>query len=121
MNEGNLPKKKPDYGGEVIVSWKPGGEQSEGAVTITPPKQLSTEDPEYRRDARRAKVQGRVVLWLVVTKQGTTDAIQIVKPVGAGLDEAAVAAVSEWKFEPATRNGQPVPLHVDVEVNFRLH
>ena len=62
---------------------------------------------------------GCVTTEVVDSKGNVTDA-QVVKPLGMGLDQNAVATVKTWKFKPALRNGTPVPVKVMVEVSFRL-
>lgn len=88
---------------------------------VTPPKAIYTPDPAYSEEARQAKYQGTVVLWTVIGKDGQVKRIVVTRRLGKGLDEAAVAAVRTWTFEPALRNGEPVPVQADVEVNFRLY
>jgi TonB family protein len=77
-------------------------------------------EPEYSEKARRAKLQGTVVLQCIVGVDGHVSQIEIKKPLGMGLDEQAVKAIQKWTFEPARHAGQPVPVLVSVEVNFRL-
>jgi TonB family protein len=84
------------------------------------PKVLSDPDPAYSDVARRAHYQGMVVLWLIVKPDGTPDKVRVQRSIGMGLDEAAIAAVKTWRFQPATRDGQPVPVMINVEVNFRI-
>jgi TonB family protein len=76
--------------------------------------------PAYSEEARKAKYQGNVVLWIVVDAQGNVTDARVVRPLGLGLDEKAVETVQTWKFKPAMRNGVPVPVRVSVEVFFRL-
>ena len=76
--------------------------------------------PPYSKEAREAKYQGTVVLWIVVDAEGNVSQVQVVKPLGLGLDEKAVQTVRTWKFKPAMRNAVPVAVHVSVEVSFRL-
>jgi TonB family protein len=78
-------------------------------------------EPAYTPQARHHKIEGTVVLWIVVDAQGNvTDAREVSKPLGEGLDEKAIETIKTWKFKPATRNGVPVPVRVIVEVHFRL-
>jgi periplasmic protein TonB len=88
---------------------------------IGAPKPISTPDPEYSEEARKAKYQGVVVLWLIVDQNGNPKQIKVERPLGMGLDQKAIEAVRKWKFEPATKDGQPVAVQINVEVNFRLY
>jgi TonB family protein len=67
------------------------------------------------------KFQGVATLSLVVDASGKPTDIQIQSPLGLGLDEKAVEAVSKWKFEPAKKDGKPVPVAIAVEVDFHLN
>jgi TonB family protein len=87
---------------------------------MSPPRPLQKVEPQYSEDARIAKYQGLVVLSIEVGTDGRTHAIQVREPAGLGLDEKAVEAVRNWRFAPATRDGQPVSVAATVEVNFRL-
>jgi len=87
---------------------------------ITRPKSIHTPDPTYSDEARNAKFQGTVVLWLIVGADGQVKKIAVIRSIGYGLDEKAVEAVTNWRFQPATKQGQPVPVEINVEVNFRL-
>ncbi len=88
---------------------------------VSAPKALYAPDPEYSEEARKAKYQGTVVLWLVVDASGRPQQIRIQRALGMGLDEKAIEAVKQWKFDPARRDGQAVPVMINVEVNFRLY
>jgi TonB family protein len=90
------------------------------AGDITAPKATSRTDPEYSEIARQLKLTGTAILSLVVDVSGSVRDIQVVQPLGAGLDEKAIAAVSQWKFDPATKDGKPVPVAISVEVDFRI-
>lgn len=102
-----------------------GGGINSGAVyrvggNVSAPKAIHAPDPEYSPEARQAHLQGKVVLWLVVGEDGKPRSIRVVRRIGYGLDERAVAAVNTWTFQPAKRDGQPVPVQINVEVNFKL-
>lgn len=87
---------------------------------VSAPRVKSAPDPHYSREARHAHVQGMVVLWMVVGVDGRVHNVKVARPLGYGLDEEAVKAVQKWRFEPARRKGKPVPVQINVEVNFRL-
>lgn len=88
---------------------------------VSAPRAISTPDPEYSEEARKAKYQGVVVLWLIVDPSGRPQQIKVARSLGMGLDQKAVEAVRNWKFEPAKKDGQPVAVQINVEVNFRLY
>jgi TonB family protein len=87
---------------------------------VSPPKPSYTPDPEYSAEARKAKYQGTVVLWMIVGPDGIPRNIRVARSLGLGLDEKAVDTVRAWRFKPAVRNGRAVPVYVNVEVAFRL-
>jgi TonB family protein len=86
----------------------------------TPPSLLKKLEPEYTEEARVEKIAGTVLLTIVIETDGSASSFQILKGVGFGLDEKAVEAIGRWKFKPGTRDGVPVPVQAQVEVNFRL-
>jgi TonB family protein len=88
---------------------------------IAAPTAIQTPDPEYSEEARKAKYQGVVVLWLIVDQNGNPKQIKVQRPLGMGLDQKAIEAVQKWKFQPATKDGTPVAVQINVEVNFRLY
>ena len=118
-------------GGGVGVGHGPGvGTGSGGGVGggvykvgggISAPQALSTPDPEYTEEARTAKTQGTCVLWLIVDQQGHPRDIRIIRGLGHGLDERAIEAVKQWRFQPAVKDGQPVNVQISVEVVFHLY
>jgi TonB family protein len=87
---------------------------------ITSPKVLSKVDPEYTEDAKAAKIDGSVLLSVVIGTDGLAHDINVVSGIDAGLDQNAVSALQKWHFEPATKDGQPVAVQAQIEVNFRL-
>lgn len=132
------PSAGPGYGGGIgtghgtgIGSGSGGGlGPGQGAGTgggvysvggnVSAPIPIYKPEPPYSEQARKAKYQGTVVLWIVVDTQGNVTDAQVVKPLGMGLDQNALKTVKTWKFKPAMRNGSPVPVKVMVEVTFRL-
>lgn len=88
---------------------------------VSAPRVIYNPDPEYSEEARKAKHQGNVVLWTVIGPDGRVRDIRLARSLGMGLDQKAIEAVRTWKFEPALKDGQPVAVQVNIEVNFRLY
>ena len=88
---------------------------------VSAPRALNTPDPEYSEEARKAKYQGTVVLWLIVDQNGRPRDVKVARSLGMGLDQKAIEAVRKWTFEPAEKDGKPVAVQINVEVNFRLY
>jgi TonB family protein len=84
------------------------------------PRVVRKKEPEYTDEARRAEVQGTIVLGLIVDEHGKPADIHVLNPLGFGLDERAVATVEKWVWEPGTKDGNPASVYAEVEVNFRL-
>lgn len=87
---------------------------------VTAPTLVFKVEPEYSEEARKAKYQGTVVLYVVVDEKGMPKDIKVVRALGLGLDEKAVQAVEKWRFRPGYLNGKAVAVAATVEVNFRL-
>jgi TonB family protein len=88
---------------------------------VSAPKLIFAPDPQYSEEAKRAKYQGICVLSLVVDAEGNPQRVQVVRHLGKGLDQKAVEAVEQYKFEPAMRYGDPVAVEVHIRMNFRLY
>jgi periplasmic protein TonB len=88
---------------------------------VSAPKAIYAPDPEYSEEARKAKYQGVCVLSLIVGQDGKPHDIRVFRSLGLGLDEKAIEAVNQWKFEPAQKDGKPVAVAINVEVTFRLY
>lgn len=91
-----------------------------GGGAFTAPVIVWKTEPPYSDEARRAKLQGTVVLQIEIDIHGRAENIRVVRSLGLGLDERAVEAVHSWKFKPAYRDGKPVAAPAMIEVNFRL-
>ena len=94
--------------------YQPGG-------SVTRPVVLYREEPDYSDEARKARLQGVVTIYIEVNERGLPQNLRILRPLGMGLDEKAIEAVRRWKFEPAMKDGRAVAVQVYVEVNFRLY
>jgi TonB family protein len=88
---------------------------------VTPPQPTYSPDPEYSEEGRRDKYMSIVRIAGTVDPQGSFTDLCVTQAGGAGLDEKAMEAVKTWKFEPATLQGEPVAVRVNVEVSFRLY
>ena len=86
---------------------------------ITPPRLIYQVYPSYDPGSRGIRVAGKVVIRLVVTSRGLAKNPAVVQGLGEELDQSALAAVKQWRFEAAKRQGMPVAVRVTVEINFR--
>jgi len=88
---------------------------------VSAPRVLYAPDPQYSEEARKAKYQGTVVLWAVIGADGRPKTLRVARSLGLGLDQQALDAVKDWRFEPAMKDGRPVAVQINIEVNFRLY
>lgn len=86
----------------------------------TQPEELDRVIPRYPSMARRAGVQGPVVVRGIVRRDGTIDNVEVIRDLPYGLGDSARQAVSRWRFRPATFRGEPIDVYYTVTVNFRL-
>jgi len=115
VGSGRGPGAGPGWGGGI------GGGPYRVGGGVTAPRALYAPEPEFSEEARKAKFQGAVVLWLVVGADGRTRNIRVQRSLGMGLDEKAIEAIRLWRFEPGRKDGVAVAVQVNVEVNFRLY
>lgn len=87
---------------------------------IAPPSVLYKQEPAYSEEARADKVQGTVKLAVEITPEGIAQNIRVTQSLGSGLDEQAISAVSNWRFNPGTKDGEPVTVFATIEVTFHL-
>jgi TonB family protein len=107
-----------------LVSGKP-QQQDQAEVQkvgngVSQPSVISKVDPEYTPEAHDAKVEGPVLLSIVIGTDGKAHDINVVRKLGSGLDEKAVEAVQKWVFKPGYKDGEPVRVRAQIEVNFKL-
>lgn len=91
-----------------------------GEEGVTPPKVLYKTEPAYTEEARNAKIEGVVELAVEIDPDGLAQDIQVRKSLDGGLDQSAIAAIGQWRFQPGRKNGKPVRVAAKIEVNFRL-
>jgi protein TonB len=87
---------------------------------VKEPIEISKTQPPYPEAARKARMQGVVILEAIITKQGTVESVRVLRGINPLLDNAAIRAVQQWRYQPATFNGRAVPVYLTVTVNFRL-
>lgn len=88
---------------------------------VQAPVAIRRVDPVYTEIARKARVEGFVVIEAIIDRQGNVTDARVLRPLPMGLDNAALNAVRQWKFKPGALNGRPVPVIYVLTVNFKLH
>ena len=87
---------------------------------ITQPVKIFAPNPQYTEEARQARIQGVVIVQAIIDCRGVVTDVNVLQGLPLGLTEAAVAAIIQWRFEPATVDGRPVSVFFNLTVNFRL-
>ncbi|XP_020900709.1 uncharacterized protein LOC110239335 [Exaiptasia diaphana] len=87
---------------------------------VQKPEKVSAPQPQYTEIARKARIQGVVIVQAIIDKAGNVTNVKVLKGLPMGLSEQAVEAIKKWKFKPATLNGKPVDVYYNLTVNFRL-
>jgi TonB family protein len=108
------------FGSEQVVHGGPKLAQADGGPATTPVEITYKPQPLYTDDARGLKLEGEVLLEVSFSANGTLHVNRVVRGLGHGLDEAAVAAANKMRFKPALRMGQPVDSTAVVHVMFQL-
>jgi protein TonB len=114
VGSGHGPGVGPGSGGNM------GGGIFRVGGGISAPQLIHRVDPEYSEEARKAKHQGTVELYVEIEADGVAHRIEVRRGLGLGLDEKAIEAVRQWRFKPALKNGKPVTVGAMVTVHFRL-
>jgi len=94
------------------------GPRQDTSVEIAEPLPLKKVDPKYPPTLMAEHVEGEVILYAVIRRDGSVDGIQVVRGIDPLLDANAVRALVQWKFKPAERNGEPVDLEAIVHIPF---
>ena len=87
---------------------------------VLAPKVIKKFEPQYTKRARHDKIQGAVLIDLIVGANGRPKNIRVERSLAPDLDKQAARSVSSWRFDPATRSGKPVSVQAKIEVHFRL-
>jgi protein TonB len=115
VGSGHGPGVGPGSGGGI------GGGAYRVGGGVSAPKIIYRIEPEFSEEARKNKMQGVVILRVIIGTDGKAHDISVQRSLGMGLDEKAVDAVKQWRFDPGHKDGQPVPVQVSFEVSFRLY
>jgi protein TonB len=117
-----LPAALLDAGWEIpaLGPPPPPGPQPFDAREMEAPVRLEAPLPAYTEPARRARREGDVVLEAVIDLEGRVREARVLQSLGFGLDEAALLALADWRFEPARKAGRPIPVIYRLVVRFRL-
>jgi TonB family protein len=107
------------------VSYDPYAASSTDALArygheVVLPASLNDKEPEFNTYAKLLMFKGTALIHLPIDKSGTPSKLSVKRPLGLGLDEQAIEAVRNWLFVPAMRNGRPLAVEVDMEVNFQI-
>jgi TonB family protein len=118
----NMPNLTSAAGSWVLRFAEPDsrGEPQGGGGELLTPEAIRKVDPMYVASAARERVQGTVTLAAVVLKDGSLANIRVVGSLDPRLDSSAVAALTQWRFHPARKNGAPIDLEVLVQIPFRI-
>jgi TonB family protein len=84
------------------------------------PKLVFRKDPVYDEDSRKARIEGTVILYVVIDPRGIASEVEVFRPLSPKLDQAAVESVRQWHFAAGTKGRQPVAVATLIEVNFKL-
>lgn len=101
----------------------PSGPQSgpiQVGAGVNPPERIYDPQPKYSEEARKARVQGAVILQAVIDTLGNVQDVTVLKGLSLGLTESAMETVRQWRFKPATMNGEPVAVYYNLIVTFSV-
>ena len=87
---------------------------------VQAPRLESKTEPQYTEEARNAKIQGTVVVTVDISPEGRATNIEVMRSLEPALDMKAIEAVKQWQFKPGMKDGVPVTVRANIEVNFRL-
>jgi len=122
--EGGVPGGVPGgVLGGVTGGTGPGGGEEPLRVggEVKAPVLQQKVDPTYPEAARKARMEGVVILEAIITASGSVEDVRVLKSVNPLLDASAVRAVQQWRYKPATLNGRAVRVYLTVTVTFNLH
>jgi TonB family protein len=117
VHENLFPPDSPTS--QATVEEQPAAPKRIGGA-VKPPKLLKSVEPQFSQAAKNLKEGGNVMVNVYLGEDGKPYHFSIVRPAGLGLDEQALAAVRRYTFKPATENGRPIAVELNIEVAFRV-
>lgn len=87
---------------------------------VSAPSIIYKVEPQYTPEAKDAKIEGTVMLQVVISAAGTAENFHVSRSLDPGLDANAITAVSQWRFKPAMKDGAPVAVYATIEITFHL-
>ncbi len=115
----------PDVDAFPIPDAPPAPPEPEGPIEVggevEKPERIHSPQPRYTEIARKARIQGTVIVQAIIDRQGDVTHVKVIKGLPMGLSEEAVKAVRQWKFQPATLRGKPVDVYYNLTVRFQLN
>ena len=112
VEEAPQPEPVASAGDGVYPAVPPGGSQ---------PVVIRRTPPRYPTSARRAGVEGIVVIRAIIRRDGSVDNVEVLRDLPKGLGDAAAESVRNWRFRPAEYQGRPIDVYYTVTVNYRLN
>jgi TonB family protein len=119
----NMPNMNSATGSWILnFSELQGNQRAHIASTdaLSGPVPLKKVDPRYPPDLKKERVEGEVLLYAVIRRDGSVDSIQLIRGIDPQLDANAVSALHQWKFRPAEKAGAAVEVEAIVHIPFRL-
>ncbi|MCB9540135.1 MAG: TonB-dependent receptor [Myxococcales bacterium] len=110
----------PPGGDEAAAAEGEPPAEGEAAPQITPPELVEFVEADYPAEARAQRLTGSVLLMITIEADGSVSAAEVTEPAGDGFDEAALAAVKQFRFTPAKVDGEPTAVQVAYRYNFTL-
>ncbi len=96
------------------------GEVMEVGGGVTAPEKIHAPQPRYSEDARKGRIQGVVILQAIVDAMGNVSQVEVLKGLPLGLTDSALETVKSWRYKPATQDGKPVAVYLNLLINFSL-
>lgn len=108
------------YSGSWLMWYADRTAKEVGLAPVSPPVAHRKVDPKYIAAAAADRIEGKVQLACVISKDGRVSNVEVIRGLDDRLNQSAMEALAKWEFTPATRHGEPLAVDVLVEIPFRL-